>query len=731
MNVVSDQSGDKAVISVQQKIPLLAPGAKKLPAVRRAATVQPPPRAQPSNSLVEYDKQKSANGNMLPPPAEDSSRKNLTKFATWAEDAINDQQKEIDYIGGAVARIEKDMKSLKEFMSEVRAELAATRATRKTQEDLKEEQLAWLREDFKELRQENGDFQQDMREEELPSIHNELQQLRQELDSNNRLTELPDLGSLQSIDGVNGFRESVMRIDRKFNEVDGLKMELERLQKRLSAIEEKRQDSFVSPGTRMNHPETHDGPSVADGQARSASTRARQQPRLMFETLNAAAARSRTAGLASPTPPGAFPDSILDLDTPRQDLAAQSGARPRQPKPRRAENELEVAETVSPKPILVQKWSYTGLRKWRGVNAAFQSFALEYPKLGAVSESIKVLEDYVNKSNIQNSSHAQKHGKVALVEETTEYPGSCLDEPEPSLPKRKHDQVEDTMEQLPSETLTKRRKRSSMPAGKDQSTIISSDDGSPELGRESKFRSGPKKRYPATTDELESALEPLPANLSTLNKRPSSGRLRNSSLGGGESSNGPSTSSPFQNLNIPAQRLSGPEAIYGKSRNTSGTLLTPRCKMNERSTRQRTVSNKENEMLPSVRRDHTTLGENTAARSISSRDATTARSAVPAYLTESTHCSVSPNYDPSRPFGCGACGKRYKNLEGLTNVSFDLPRAHSPALKTILANNKQHKEHTLCYDNEDGVIAKEFHCPTCKKSVKTQEGLNYVSTLSL
>ena len=667
MNVVSEQSGDKAVISVQEKIPLLAPGAKKLPTVRRAATVQPTPRAQPSDSLVEYGKQKSANGNMLPPLAEDSSRKNLTKFATWAEDAINSQQKEIDHIGGAVARIEKDMKSFKEFMSEVRAELAATRATRKTQEDLKEEQLAWLREDLKELRQENGDFQQDMMEE-LPSIHNELEQLRQELDSNNRFTDLPDLGSLQSIDGVKGLKGSVMRIDHKFNEVDGLKMELERLQKRLSAIEEKRQNSFVFPRTLMNHPETHDGPSAVDHQMRSASTRARQQPRLMFEALNTAAPRSMAAGLASPTPPGAFPNSILDLDTPLQDLAAQSGARPSLPKPRSAEKELEFAETVPPKPILVQKWSYTGLRKWRGVNAAFQSFALEYPKLGAVSESIKVLEDYVNESNIQNSSHAQKHGKVALVEEATEYPDSCLDEPEPSLPKRKHDQVEDTTEQLPLETLAKRRKRSSMPAGKDQSRIISSDHGSPELGRESRFRPGPEKRYPATTDEPESALEPEPAILPTLNKRLSSGRLRKSSFGRGESSSGPSTSTPIQNLNIPAQRLSEPQAIY---------------KMNERSTRQRTVSNKENEMLLSVRRDQTALGENTAARSISSRDAATARSAVPGYLAESSPCSVSSNYDPSRPFGCGTCGERYKNLEGLTNVIFNHSLAHSPAFKNL------------------------------------------------
>ena len=710
MNVVSEQSGDKAVISVQQKIPLQVAGAKKLPAGRRAATVQPTPRAQPSNSLIEYGRHQSRSGNMLPPPVEDSSRKDLAKFASWAEDAINNQQKDIDRIGGAVARIEKDMKSFKEFMSEVRAELAATRATRKTQEELKEEQLAWLREDLKELRQENGDFQQDMREEELPSIHNELEQLRQQYDSNNGFTELSNRGSLQPMDGgANGLRKSVMRIDHKVSEMDGLKMELKRLQQRLSDIEEKRQDSFVFPKTLMDHPGTPDLPSAAVRQMRSTSTTVRQRPRLMFEAPHATASRSRTNRDPSPTPPGAFPDSVLDLDTPRHDPAALPGVIIDTTRPRSLETELEPADTTTRGSLLVQKWSYTGARNWRGVNRAFQAFEIEYPKLGATSESIKVLEDYVNEWRIQNSLPAQRHGKLTVVEEITEDTGSCLDEPEPSLPKRKHDQIEDTVEQLPSETVTKRRKRVNMPAGKDQSVTISFDHGSPELGRQSRLRSGLEQENAATADEPESALDPVPANFHTLNKRRSSGRLRNSPLEGGESSAGSLSFSPRQN------------------RKTPGLLPTSAGKISERSVSQRTASNKENEMLPPVTRNQMASVENSAARSISARDAAAPRSAVPglARRTATTPAVPMPkrnavlqsieaeddpipgsfpedvptpasraagvrrsfqmeeaDTDSRKPYKCASCGKRYKNSNGLKYVG-RLP----PLSTSITANN--------------------------------------------
>lgn len=627
--MVSEQTGDKAIISVLQKIPLMAPGVKRPPAVKRAITAQPTSRAQTSDTLVEYGKQNSTNGNMLPPPAEDSSRKNLARFPAWVEDAINSQQKDIDRIGGAVARIEREIKSFKEFMVEVRAELAATRATRKTQEDLKNEQLAWLQEDMKELRQEQGDFQQDMREEELPSIHNELEQLRQELDSNDRFTEVPDLGQ-SPIDRIKGLAETVKRIDHKFNEVNGLKMELQRLQKRLADIEGKRQDSFIFPRTHMDNSGPNEQMSQGESRIRSASAKARQQPRLMSEAPGNATARSMAARNVSPTPPGAFPDSVMDLDTPRQNvtgLPVESGVIPSEPTRQTRADEPEVAETTSPKRVVVQKWSYTGPRRWKGAKSAFQTFGLEYPKLGSVSESIKVLEDHVNNLNIQNSRHAKKHGRVdiveeILVEELLEVQGGCMDELDSSIPKRKHDQVEGATEQSPSETAKKRRKRSSIPAANSQSTVPDqvlrsssprsqtperraaigiSNHESHELGSESRLIPDPEG------NNAEPALESEPTTLPILEKRRFPRRLRNPSLGGDRSTNGPPTSSPMQSLKT---------------------------------------------------------GERTKATKAAKRT----RSAA-AYVAESIPGSETSNFDTSRPFGCGACGKQYKNLEGLTYVS--------------------------------------------------------------
>jgi hypothetical protein len=145
MKVVSEHSGENATIVVEEKIPLLPPGVKKPSAARRTASVQPHPRA---GSLAVHGNSQSKNNEMPPPPAKENPGTNLARFTTWAEGAIYDQQKDIDRIGGAVARIEKDMRSFKEFMAEVRAELAANRETRKTQDDLKQEQIVWIQEDL-------------------------------------------------------------------------------------------------------------------------------------------------------------------------------------------------------------------------------------------------------------------------------------------------------------------------------------------------------------------------------------------------------------------------------------------------------------------------------------------------------------------------------------------------------------------------------------------------------
>jgi hypothetical protein len=560
------------------------------------------------------------------------------KMPDWAEDAMNSQQKDIDRVSGAVARIEKDMKSFREFMQEVRAELAANRATRKTQQDLNQEQLGWLQEDLKELTQEHDNLQQDLRKEELPSIRNELEELRQEIDSNERITALPDFNSLLSIDGFKNLTEDVMRINRKSDEVDELKKELHRLQKRLTDMEEKRQDSFVFPKTLMKAPRTPRVLSQPEARMRNVRSIALQQPALMFEATadnTAMLARDASPGLY---PPGAFPDSIIDhndfplntIDNAAEQPPAATGSRPQ-----RSARALEVAETVSPGLARAQKWCYTGLRRWQSVKGAFQAFDLEYPKAG-VPQSIKILEDHVNKSNLQKSASALKFGEVAISGENNEdfeaeRPGD-QDEPKSTLPKRKHDQFEGRTSR--SENMRKKRRRSGRAVEEEKSAvpsrserserrtpiIIPSDNASPELGRETRFRSSPEEEN-RTNHESEAALQPLP-NILRVPRPPESATRSSKDLC---ANNG--------------------EPISSNGRPLRSQQTAPEAENDAPATEA---------VLPSIE----------------AQDTATPRTTIPNHLLlSSAPSSATSNSGLARPYFCGACKKTYKNIGGLRYVS--------------------------------------------------------------
>jgi len=74
----------------------------------------------------------------------------LAKFKSWAEDAINTQQQDIDRLSGSVDRIERDMRLFKDFMEEIRTELASNRHL---QEERSGEGFASVRAELGELRQ--------------------------------------------------------------------------------------------------------------------------------------------------------------------------------------------------------------------------------------------------------------------------------------------------------------------------------------------------------------------------------------------------------------------------------------------------------------------------------------------------------------------------------------------------------------------------------------------------
>ena len=353
MKVISEETGKNTAISVQQKIPLAAPGQKKPQAVRRAATVQPTPRNQAPSLSVGHSNPR-LNVPMLPPAQEKSGRE-VAKLPDWQEDAIQRQQMDIDRISGAVARIEKDMSSFKDFMAEVRAELAANRATRKTQQDMNQEQFTWLQEDMKDVRQDNGAFQQELRGEELPDIRHQLEQLRREIDSKDRFTVLPNLESLSSADVKKLLGMDVVKMTRKSNEIDGLKIDLQNLQKRLKDMEEKRQDSFALPRTLVDAPRT----STAQARPEILPAEANTILGQIIEGLDENDAPFTTIPNLphSTSLPGAFPDSITDLEVPTRNrlagMQALSSNTIQRPK---------TAEVASARFTHTQKWSYTDVR---------------------------------------------------------------------------------------------------------------------------------------------------------------------------------------------------------------------------------------------------------------------------------------------------------------------------------------------------------------------------------
>ncbi|KAH8591942.1 hypothetical protein B0O99DRAFT_518525, partial [Bisporella sp. PMI_857] len=90
MSVISAQTQSTAALSIQARFALTLPGTKKSLTPRRELSEQPVP------------------GN---------------KFKTWAEAAIALQRQDIDRIGSAVDRIEKGMKSFRDFMNELRTDI--------------------------------------------------------------------------------------------------------------------------------------------------------------------------------------------------------------------------------------------------------------------------------------------------------------------------------------------------------------------------------------------------------------------------------------------------------------------------------------------------------------------------------------------------------------------------------------------------------------------------------
>lgn len=194
-------------------------GKPSTPTIRHAYTLK-----KDANADDGQDKATGVNGhdNSLPgdemglsPPLDDADRlQNLVHFAEWAEGAIDTQKKDIDRISASVSKIEKDMRSFKDFMTMVRKELS--------------------------MRPTNI---------EMDEIRSSVSSLRDEMDDSGfdrRATE----GSL-SFEDVDLMTESIAKISHKVSEFDPLKLEVQLLKSRLKRFEDDAKEAGLPVESRV------------------------------------------------------------------------------------------------------------------------------------------------------------------------------------------------------------------------------------------------------------------------------------------------------------------------------------------------------------------------------------------------------------------------------------------------------------------------------------------------
>jgi hypothetical protein len=146
MSVISEVTGKEATVSVRKSIPLTK-GTGKRASVSRRSSAQPvvrthtqsvPPPSRPPVPLFNANTPKTPimqTPLSLPLSFPRGQSSDSEKFRSWAENVIRSQQKDIDRVSGTVDRIERDMKLFKDFMEEVRTELASIRETRSQPQD--------------------------------------------------------------------------------------------------------------------------------------------------------------------------------------------------------------------------------------------------------------------------------------------------------------------------------------------------------------------------------------------------------------------------------------------------------------------------------------------------------------------------------------------------------------------------------------------------------------------
>jgi hypothetical protein len=139
----------------------------------------------------------------------------LLRFAEWAKDAIAGQRKDIDRVCSTVSRMEEDMNSFRDYMSDLCKELATAPGGKPWEK---------MKNDF--------DFLKD-----------EVGQLRVDMEAMPGLTGLSNEESVGlSSEELEALTSSIMKINQKVNEVDNLKLDLQLMKGRLKRFEEAARD---------------------------------------------------------------------------------------------------------------------------------------------------------------------------------------------------------------------------------------------------------------------------------------------------------------------------------------------------------------------------------------------------------------------------------------------------------------------------------------------------------
>lgn len=206
MSVILETTGKKATIVVRKFIALTRKSGKRPAVARRASSTHSLPPAHPKSVPPPFRPPVPlfhANTPKLSAALVTASPQQLDaeKFRPWAENTIRSQQNDIDRVSGTVGRIERDMQSFKEFMEEVRSELALNRET-----------MVQAKDDLNKLRNQAEDTTQ------RPRSSNGVDVFSKRLDA---------------------ITDDILLVNQKASKVDLLKEELKKMQDRLASLEEK------------------------------------------------------------------------------------------------------------------------------------------------------------------------------------------------------------------------------------------------------------------------------------------------------------------------------------------------------------------------------------------------------------------------------------------------------------------------------------------------------------